>query len=137
MRSLIAILSGVFIAVAAFIVSPEGNTAISVDWSRAERVEMRMAEYKFVPKELRFRRDVPYQLHLLNEGTEGHDFTAPDFFSSVEIRNLEALNERKTSVFLEPGQTTDIYFVAESPGLFGLRCADHDWAGMIGTIIIE
>jgi hypothetical protein len=52
---------------------------------------------------------VPYQLHLLNAGTEGHDFNAPDFFSSIEIRNTEVLNERKTSFFLEPGQTTDIY----------------------------
>jgi plastocyanin len=137
MKSLIAILSGVFITIAAFIVTRAGNTATSVDWSRAERVEMRMVEYEFVPKELRFRRDVPYQLHLLNAGTEGHDFTAPDFFSSVEIRNIEVLNKRKTSVFLEPGQTIDIYFVSESPGLFGPRCADHDWAGMTATIVIE
>ena len=133
----IAIWSCVFIAIATFIVTRTGNAATSVDWSRAERVEMRMVEYEFVPKELRFRHGVPYQLHLLNAGTEGHDFTASDFFSSVEIRNIEAFNESKTSVFVEPGQTTDIYFVAESPGLFGLRCADHDWAGMTATIVIE
>ena len=137
MKSLIAILSGVFITIAAFTVTRAGNTSTSVDWSRAERVEIRMVEYEFVPKELRFHRDVPYQLHLLNVGTQGHDFTAPDFFSSVEIRNIEVLNERKTSVFLEPGQTTDIYFVSESPGLFGLRCADHDWTGMTAMIVIE
>jgi|ERR1700730_4072477 uncharacterized cupredoxin-like copper-binding protein len=133
----IAIWSGVFIAIATFIVTRAGNTATSVDWSHAERVEMRMVEYNFIPKELRFRRGVPYQLHLLNAGAEGHDFTAPDFFSSVEVRNIEALNENKTSVFVEPGQTTDIYFVAVSPGLFGLRCADHDWSGMTATIVIE
>ena len=133
----IAILTGALIATGAFVVARHGNTATPVDWSSAQRVEIRMIEYEFVPNQLRFRGGLPYQLHLVNAGKEGHDFTAPDFFTSVQVKNNDALNEGGNSVFLHPGQTTDIYFIAQNAGLFAPRCADHDWAGMTATIIID
>ena len=81
-----------------------GGTAVtSADWSRAERVDVRMLEYEFAPDQLRFRTGVPYQLHLINAGKEGHDFTAPDFFNAVEIRNPEALGAGKNSIYVKPG----------------------------------
>lgn len=76
-------------------------------------------------------------LHLINAGKEGHDFTAPDFFNAVDVRNPEALGAGKNSIYVKPGETADIYFIAEKPGLFAPRCADHDWAGMKATIIVE
>jgi uncharacterized cupredoxin-like copper-binding protein len=133
----IAALTSTFIATGAFVVARPGNTATPVDWASAQRVEIRMTEYEFVPNQLRFRRDQPYQLHLVNAGKEGHDFTAPDFFRSVQVKNTDALNASGTSVFLQPGQTTDVYFMAQNAGLFAPRCADHDWAGMTATIIID
>ena len=96
-----------------------------------------MIEYEIVPSEFRLLRDLPYRLHLVNAGKEGHDFTAPDFFAAVEVHNAGALNENGSSVFLQPGQETDIYFIARSSGLFAPRCADHDWAGMTATIVID
>ncbi len=113
------------------------NAVVSADWTRAEQVEVRMLEYEFVPDHLRFRTGVPYQLHLINAGKEGHDFTAPDFFNAVDVRNPEALGAGKSSIYVKPGETADIYFVAEKPGLFAPRCADHDWAGMKATIIVD
>jgi uncharacterized cupredoxin-like copper-binding protein len=89
------------------------------------------------PRELRFRRGIPYRLHLVNAGKEGHDFSTPDFFTSVQLKNTDALNESGASVFLQPGQTIDIYFIAQNPGLFAARCADHDWAGMTAAIVID
>lgn len=133
----IAILTGAFIATGALVVARHGNTATPVDWSSSQRVEIRMIEYEFVPNQLRFRRGLPYQLHLVNAGKEGHDFTAPDFFTSVQVKNASALNESKTSVFLQPEQAIDIYFIAQTAGLFAPRCTDHDWAGMTATIVID
>lgn len=133
----IAALTGALIATGAFVVASHVNTATSVDWSSAPRVEIRMIEYEFVPNQLRFRRDQPYQLHLVNAGKEGHDLTARDFFTSAQVKNTDALNASGTSVFLQPGQTTDIYFIAQNAGLFTPRCADHDWAGMTATIVID
>ena len=68
---------------------------------------------------------------------EGHDFTAPDFFTSVQVKNNDALSESGNSVFLHPEKTTDIYFIAQNAGLFAPRCTDHDWAGMTTTIVID
>ncbi|MBV9238839.1 MAG: hypothetical protein JOZ94_23620 [Xanthobacteraceae bacterium] len=118
-------------------VTSSGTAVTSADWSRAEGVNVRMLEYEFAPDQLRFRTDLPYQLHLINDGKEGHDFTAPNFFNAVEIRNPEALGAGKSSIYVKPGETADIYFIADKAGLFAPRCADHDWAGMKATIIVD
>lgn len=125
-------------ALLAFATLTSGGTAVtSADWSRAARVDVRMLEYEFAPDQLRFRIGLPYQLHLINDGKEGHDFTAPDFFNAVEIKNPEALGPAKSSIYVKPGETADIYFIADKAGLFAPRCADHDWAGMKATIIVD
>ena len=108
-----------------------------ISWSTAHPIQLEMIEYQFVPSELRFRHGLPYRLHLRNTGHEGHDLTAPEFFASLKLEGDAALNESRTSVFLAPGQQADIYFVPGKPGVFDLRCADHDWAGMTAKIIVE
>lgn len=118
-------------------VASGGGAVASADWSHPERVDVQMVEYDFVPDQLRFRRGVPYQLHLINAGKEGHDFTAPDFFNAVEVRNADVLGDGKSSIYVKPGETADIYFIADRSGLFAARCADHDWAGMKATIIVD
>ena len=118
------------------IAASAGSLAAPVDWGHAERVDVQMVDYAFVPDQLHFRRGVPYQLHLVNAGKEGHDFTAPDFFKSVELKNADVLGG-KSSIYVNPGETADIYFIADQAGLFAPRCADHDWAGMKATIIVD
>jgi uncharacterized cupredoxin-like copper-binding protein len=118
-------------------ISYHGDAASRVNWADAERVELQMTEYKFVPDQLNFHRGLPYQLHLINVGKEGHDFTAPDFFASVDLKDADGLNETKTSIYLEPGRIAEIYFIATKVALFAPRCADHDWAGMKATIVVN
>jgi plastocyanin len=130
---LLAALAG---ALAAFALVRHAG-ASPVDWSRAQPLEVRMIEYEFIPNELRLRHGVPYRLHLVNAGKEGHDFTAPDFFAAIRLENPDALNNGGKSVFLHPGESADINFVAPITALFALRCADHDWAGMTATIVVE
>jgi plastocyanin len=113
------------------------NADAAIDWTHAERVDVQMLEYEFVPDQLRFRHGVPYQLHLINAGKEGHDFTAPDFFNAVDVSNADLLGAGKSSIYVKPGETADIYFIAGKAGLFAPRCADHDWAGMKATIIVD
>jgi hypothetical protein len=133
--SLLAKLAGTLLATGSLVLARDGTPAAPVDWSGARRVEIRMIEYEIVPDQLRFTRALPYQLHIINAGKEGHDFTAPDFFGSVELRDAGMLDERRGS--LQPQEAVDIYFVAPSQGLFAPRCADHDWAGMTATIVID
>ena len=60
-----------------------------------------------------------------------------DFFKKVELRNPEALNREQTEIVLQPNEQKGLYFVTLRPGHYDIRCADHDWAGMTGDIIVE
>jgi uncharacterized cupredoxin-like copper-binding protein len=96
-----------------------------------------MVDDKFVPDHLIFKQGVHYQLHLENHGRHLHEFTASKFFDTAEIDNPDALNPERTEVVLQPGETTDVFLTLHRPGTFDLRCADHDWEGMVGDITVE
>lgn len=113
------------------------DDAAAVDWSRVEFRAVAMAEYRFIPSQLDFRRGVAYRLRLENQGTELHEFTAPDFPVAIELRDPAVLAPGKTEIIVPPRSAKDLYFVARRPGRYVLSCADHDWAGMTGTITIE
>jgi uncharacterized cupredoxin-like copper-binding protein len=123
-----------FFAIAAAL--PLGG-ARAADWSKAKTVNVMMVEYAFKPADLTFEQGVAYRLHLDNKGKETHEFTAPDFFKAIEMRDNKALNADQTEIVVQPGQKKDLYFVAKQAGSYDLRCSDHDWAGMVGHITIS
>jgi len=110
--------------------------AFAVDWSKAQTVDVKTVEYAFEPKSLTFHQGVVYRLHVVNSGKEMHEFTAPEFFRAIRIRNPKVLNADHTEIVLPPGAQKDLFFVATKPGSFELNCSDHDWAGMVGDITI-
>lgn len=111
--------------------------AAPVDWTKAELFTVQTTEYRFIPSDLKFRRGVPYRLHLENVGKETHEFDAPEFFRAVQIKNPEVLTHEGKEVLLQPHDIKDVYFIAPTPGHFPLACLDHDWEGMTGTITVE
>ena len=96
-----------------------------------------MVDYKFVPDHLTLRHGVHYRLHLANHGTETHEFTAPTFFAAAKIDNPNVLNRERTEVVMQPGDVKDVFLTSGKPGTYDLRCADHDWNGMVGGITVE
>ena len=113
------------------------SPAARADSSKAETVTLVGTEYGFAPNRLTFRVGSPYRLHLANRGKELHEFTAPAFLKTVEIVNPEALNPEGTEIVLNPGEEKNLYFVPRQAGRFPFICADHDWAGMTGEILVE
>lgn len=109
----------------------------NLDWSKAETITMRMEEFRFVPDHLRLHKGTPYRLHLVNAGEEMHEFTAPDFFRSVLLRDRTVLGPYGNQVVLQPHDEANVFFVAQQSGIFAPTCADHDWAGMKATIIVD
>jgi uncharacterized cupredoxin-like copper-binding protein len=112
-------------------------SAAGVDWSQAQPIYVLMVDDRFVPDRLTFRHGVPYQLHLENHGKELHEFTAPAFFADAVVRDPGALANGGEDVVLRPGVAADIYLMPLKPGTYRLICAEHDWDGMIGEIIVE
>jgi len=109
----------------------------AADWSKAKTVNVAMSEYAFKPADLTFKQGVAYRLHLDNKGKETHEFTAPDFFKTLEMRDTKSLNADQTEIVVQPGKKADLYFIPKQAGSYDLRCSDHDWAGMTGHITIS
>lgn len=100
-------------------------------------VNVTMIDYEFVPNHLTFQHGVRYRLHLENHGKETHEFTAPVFFAAAKIDNPDALNGEHTEIVMQPGETEDVFLTPDKPGTYDLRCADHDWFGMVGGIAVQ
>ena len=101
------------------------------------RIDVAMVDYRFSPDHLSLEHGVHYRLHLENRGKELHEFAAPMFFAAAKLDNPEALNREHTEVFLQPGESKDVFFTPGPPGAYDLRCGDHDWDGMVGGITVR
>ncbi len=108
-----------------------------IDASGARLVTVQLLDDRFVPEKLGFQHGVLYHLHLENNGTAMHEFTAPEFFKAIDVKNPEVLESGRNELLLQPGTRKDLYFVAPNPGRYALTCADHDWDGMTGNIVVE
>jgi len=125
-KSSLLTLIGLFVGAAA---SQSGPQMVTLD--------LIMMDYKFLPDHLIFKHDVHYRLHLENHGKETHEVTAPLFFANADIDNPDVLNREHTEIVMQPGETKDLFLTAHRPGTYDLRCADHDWAGMVGGITVD
>ena len=96
-----------------------------------------LVDDRFIPDHLTFQHDVLYRLHLENHGKETHEFTAPTFFAIADIENRSVLSNEGAEILLQPGEKKDVILTPRRTGTYDLRCADHDWAGMIGGITVK
>jgi plastocyanin len=125
----------VALALVAFVSACSAREA--TDWSVAEQVTLTMTEYRFSPAQLSFRRGAAYRLRLVNQGAELHEFTAPAFLAAIDLRDAAVLAPGHSEVVIVARSEKELDFVARRPGHYDLTCADHDWAGMVGGIVIE
>lgn len=100
-------------------------------------VTVQAKEYAFVPPDIHLQHGVLYKLHLVNIGKETHELTAPDFFKAAQIETPDVLSGYGREILVQPGESKDMVFRAPAPGTYAMTCADHDWAGMVGKIIVE
>jgi uncharacterized cupredoxin-like copper-binding protein len=119
---------------AATVASP----AAAQDWSRAHRVEVRMANFSFAPKVIHLKAGQPVVLHLVNSASGGHDFTAPSFFESAALRSQDRGRVDEGSVELGGHQAVDVALVPRA-GRYPLKCshAFHKVFGMSGEIVVD
>jgi uncharacterized cupredoxin-like copper-binding protein len=108
----------------------------AVDWSQAQPVDVLMLDNRFVPDRLTLRHDVPYRLHLANHGKDLHEFTAPEFLAAAVLRDPTVLANGH-DIVVQPGSAVQVLLMPIKAGTFRLTCADHDWDGMVGEIIVE
>ena len=116
----------------------------SADWSKMETVNVKLAEYKFIPSALIFKADTPYKLQIKNEGKQKHYFVSEGFFRAIATRKIQSTDgEIKAPYFnaieVFPGHSLDLYFIPVKRGNYKLICTikGHSEKGMTGKIQIE
>ena len=117
---------------------------VSVDWSKAETVNMMLADFEFQPMSLSFQSGGIYRLHLENKGKETHFFAAEDFFKAIAANSLDQsegniAHPLLREIALSPGESKDLTFVAVTKGSYDLHCSApfHEGMGMKGSITIS
>lgn len=109
----------------------------AVDWTKAQQLDVLMVDDRFVPDHLTFRYGVPYRMVLKNSGKDLHEFTAPAFFADTVLRDPSVLAQNQKEVVVQPGAEISVYLMPVNPGTFELICANHDWDGMVGQIVVD
>jgi uncharacterized cupredoxin-like copper-binding protein len=109
----------------------------AVDWSKSEIFNLLMVDDRFVPDRLSFRHGVPYRLHMENHGKDLHEFTAPEFLADTVVRDPGVLANGGKEVVVQPSTAVDVFLLPVKAGTFRLYCADHDWDGMVGEIVVQ
>jgi uncharacterized cupredoxin-like copper-binding protein len=128
---------GRLITVFALLLATTARAQPDVDWNTAKEVNVLMVDDQFVPDHLTFQHGVPYRLLLENDGTHLHEFTAPEFLADAVIRDPSVLTQNGKEVVVQPGVAIYVDLVPIHPGTFKLICADHDWDGMVGEIVVD
>jgi uncharacterized cupredoxin-like copper-binding protein len=135
---------GVFAVLIGFlVVSPanaQNRTGVdSVDWSKAQSVEVDMANFMFTPSTLQFRANTPYRLRLVNRASHGHSFDAPELFAAAHIADGDQAKIFKGEIEVEGGQTVDVTFVPITRGTYRFHCSHflHASFGMTGEAVVQ
>ena len=113
------------------------GAAMVAELSTAQLVPIVTADYRFEPSEISLRVGTLYRLRVENHGKDTHELTAPAFFQAVELKNPEVLDAERRELLLQPGEQKDVYVIPRRAGRFPFVCADHDWAGMTGVMVVK
>ncbi len=115
-----------------------GGAARAADpWAHPVLMTVVMVDDKFQPDHLTFGHGTTYDLRLVNRGAHMHEFTAPAFLHAATVKNKGLLASRGTDIVVQPGKTVDVLLIAPAAGQYELTCADHDWDGMVGAILVN
>ncbi len=111
----------------------------TVDWSKAQTVEIDLDSYSIAPKSLHLKKDAPYVLHFVNKSSKGHNFDAPAFFDALMVVTSDQAKVGEGKVELDGGQAIDVQVVPNLVGTYPVTCTHflHASFGMTGEAVIE
>jgi plastocyanin len=134
MKSILSIAGLTGCAIAATNVAAADTSA---DWAAAKQVDVVLKDFDFVPKDIQLQRGQRYRLHLVNQGSGGHNFSAPKFFAAAQLAPADAVALKKGGIDLKKGESRDVRLIP-SAGTYKLKCTHfmHSGFGMKGSITV-
>jgi plastocyanin len=124
------------IALAAFSMPLSGSAQPTTAAAGGDGIILvRLSSFAFEPENLRLKAGVPVRLRLVNDGSGGHDFSAPAFFAASSFPP-GSLVPSNGGVAVQSHQTVEIAVVPRTPGTYRVECTHflHSVFGMHGTI---
>ena len=115
--------------------APDQALGADTDWSKAETVTVKLTDFEFSPAYLRFHAGAPVRLVIVNEGTGGHDFSAPEFFSAVTY-GPGGSAPAEGAIEVAKNETKEVDLLPVAAGSYKLKCRHfmHNMFGMHGVI---
>ncbi len=105
------------------------------DWSKAETMTVKLSDFEFSPAYVGLRLGMPVRLILVNEGSGKHDFSAPEFFSTVTYRPGSVV-PAEGRIEVPKNETKEVDLLPLTAGSYKLKCTEflHSFFGMRGII---
>ena len=105
----------------------------------AAPIAITLTDYAFTPGALNLKAGTAYQLHFVNNGSKGHNFSAPDFFAASQIAPEDMAKVKNGTVELANGSAADITVTPGRAGTYAFVCTHfmHRAMGMHGEITVQ
>jgi uncharacterized cupredoxin-like copper-binding protein len=104
-----------------------------------QEIDVALTNFAFTPDTLSLHANTAYRLHLVNSGTSGHNFSAPEFFAASTIATSDAAKVKDGAIEVSKGQTVDVTLTPTKPGSYDLKCTHfmHTTFGMKGEVTVQ
>jgi plastocyanin len=108
------------------------------EWRMAPEYDVLLSSYDIAPQEIRLPAGKAVRLRFVNNSNQGHDFSAPRFFSHARLRDRDRSTIDGGRISLGPLQARTIALVPEK-GRYKVRSGGlfHRMFGMTAVIVVE
>jgi plastocyanin len=105
----------------------------------ARPMTITLTSYAFTPANINLKAGAPVTLHLVNDASKSHDFSAPKFFEAATIAPADKSKVVDGAVDLDEGQSVDVTVTPTRAGTYDLECTHfmHTMLGMTGKIVVQ
>jgi len=112
--------------------------ASAQEWRMAPEYDVLLSSYDIEPGVIRLKADEPVRLRFVNNSRQRHEFAAPAFFRSAELRGLDSDALRGGALRVAPFSARTIALVPRAGRYHaGSRNPVHRLLGFHGTIVVE
>jgi plastocyanin len=105
---------------------------------RARPINVMLSNFAFTPQMLHLKHGQAYRLHFVNQGSDSHNFSAPEFFATARINPADMSAVSSGKVELGKGESRDVRLVPAT-GKYNATCTHflHASFGMTGGITVD
>jgi plastocyanin len=101
-----------------------------------QTITIRLSSFAFDPDRLSVPVGVPLRLHLVNESSGGHNFSAPALFAASTFPS--GAPPQNGTIEVSAGSSVDVVLIPRVSGTYRFECTHflHSLFGMTGRIVV-